>query len=216
MQVKLIALLIVLMASPSLAARRRLSTCNISTNGRCGSQGNNTYCGIGSSCSRYSWCGVGSAWEAHSANSHYNGSATCVLQLSIPHTRVVQIKNLHSNKVLDVTGGHFNQGSKLIQWGANGGDNQKFQLVYLNATEFNIVPMKGQQLSAQIMSNNDAVLDHRDDSPDAIFHMDGDAVKSRDGKCLSVRGGSSSRGAQVTTWECHGNADQKWQFINQD
>ena len=190
------------------------ATCDVSRNGRCGSSNGSTYCTPNAFCSRYGWCGIGSAWSAHSSNSAYDGSAACVVAQQKPATRVVVLTNQGSNKVLDVQGRHFRENQLLIQWSNVNGENQRFQMVHLNATEFQLIPMQGQELSAQVNSNHDVRLQTRDASTDGIWTQDGDQIKNRLGECLSIRGGSTRNGAGALFWPCNGHNDQKWTVSN--
>jgi hypothetical protein len=166
-------------------------------------------------CSRYGWCGIGSAWSAHSAQSRFDGTAACVVAQQKPATRVVVITNKQSHKVLDVNRGRFRSGTNLIQWSNHNGENQRFEMVYLSAHEFQLIPMRGQELIAQKSSNMDVKLEARDDSADAIFHQDGEYIKNQHGDCLAIRAGSNRNGAHVVlTPNCVDHDDQKWTITN--
>ena len=138
----------------------------------------------------------------------------CVVAQQKPATRVVVLTNQGSNKVLDVQGRHFRENQLLIQWSNVNGENQRFQMVHLNATEFQLIPMQGQELSAQVNSNHDVRLQTRDASTDGIWTQDGDQIKNRLGECLSIRGGSTRNGAGALFWPCNGHNDQKWTVSN--
>merc|ERR1712187_112381 len=196
--------------STLLIAYTIAGSCDISKNGRCGPSHGNTYCTPKAFCSRFGWCGIGAAWSAHSANSKYDGSAACVKAQQKPPTKIVTLTNQKSHKNMGVKGAHFNEHNKLIQWRNNNQENQRFQMVFLNAHEFQLIPMKGQELSVQMTQRDGLTLQKRDDSPDGIWHQDGDYIKNKEGKCLSVRGASTRNGATVSTWKCVNHADQKW------
>merc|ERR1711885_72399 len=113
----------------ALLIANTLATCEISKNGRCGTDHNNTYCGPGAFCSRYGWCGVGSAWSAHSAQSRFDGRAACVQAQQRPATRVVVLH--HGSRVMDVWRNHFAENQAVILWSPNGGENQRFSQVFV-------------------------------------------------------------------------------------
>ncbi|MEW2527973.1 RICIN domain-containing protein [Streptomyces sp. NPDC047071] len=39
-------------------------------------------------------------------------------------------------------------------------------------------------------------------------------VAMKSNKCLEVRDGNRGNGALVTTWDCHGGAQQRWKWVN--
>merc|ERR1711907_874685 len=127
--------------------RRRLDSCQLSKNGRCGSGGAQQYCNPGAFCSRFSWCGIGAAWSAHSSNSKYDGTAACVKAQQLPESRTVLIENKNSGKVMDVKEAKFEKGNWIWQFHAAGVDNQKFMMHYKSKTTFILTPANDQKLS---------------------------------------------------------------------
>lgn len=187
-----------------------IAHCNISRNGRCGPSNGSTYCTPGAFCSRYSWCGVGAAWSAHSANSSFDGTAACVVAQQKPATKTMVLTNGSSHKVLDVNHGNFSDGEHIIQWSNHNGENQRWSVVYLNATEFQLIPMHNQQLSANLGGNHRLELGTRADEADQILSRNGNTIRNRHGKCMDVRGGSRRNGAEVIFWDCNGDDNQNW------
>jgi len=197
---------------------RRLNACNISADGRCGTSYKNTYCHSGASCSSSGWCGVGVAWSKKSAQSIYNGSAKCVTAQNTPKTRVVQIKNVNSGKVLDVSGRNFKVGGQLIQYSNYKHSNQKFQMEFKNHSEFKLTPMEGQKLTAGNAKKDGKYLTLVDrQKDDHYYHLKPVSKGSNkffiqsSVKCLDVQGASRSNSARVIFWDCGSEKlNQQW------
>ncbi|MEQ9559397.1 MAG: ricin-type beta-trefoil lectin domain protein [Rhodospirillales bacterium] len=49
-----------------------------------------------------------------------------------------------------------------------------------------------------------------------MWSQDGDVLQAPGGKCMDIAGESTRAGAQIILWNCHGKANQKWQFSSRD
>merc|ERR1711907_504096 len=223
--------IILLIALSTVAAKkagkgRRLGDdCKISTNGRCGSgAGNGQYCKEGAFCSQFSWCGVGAAWSAKSANSKYDGSAACVKAQSAPKKKaspypIVQhttLWNKGSGKVLSVNQEKYEAGTKIVQWQHVGQDNQVFEMTKHSATDITLKPIKGSGISTGKAGSNMGVVAEGSAQHYTLEHV-GDWWKVKIGNdCLDVAGESKDNGGNIIFYGCKSsNMDnQLWRFAS--
>ncbi len=49
-----------------------------------------------------------------------------------------------------------------------------------------------------------------------MWNQNGDVLQAPGGKCMDIAGESTRAGAQIILWNCHGKANQKWQFSSRD
>lgn len=210
-----------------------LSTaCELSRNGRCGTAGEGgMYCSPGQYCSSWRWCGTGAAWQRHSANSQYDGNAPCRTAPQVPPvpaTRSAMIKNVNSNKYIDVAEGRFQDGTNLRQWdrATEHPENQTYNIVYLTQTTFQIVTTRDQELGFGARGDSMVVRRREDNAATGTFTLLESTrvpgsyfIRRADGKCLDVSGGGTNRGADIIFYNCKSqddrwNANQLWQFEN--
>lgn len=129
------------------------------------------------------------------------------------------IKNALSGKVLDVTGGSFENKAKVQQWSFTGGMNQQWDLRpvgYEPTSDYYIVSVQSGKL-----------LDVTDQSPhngsqiqqwsftggyDQIWHISGSTILSRSNdKALDIPGDAIfADGTILQQWDSNGGQNQQW------
>jgi hypothetical protein len=130
-----------------------------------------------------------------------------------------QLVASHSGKCLDVPEWSLNNGTPLIQWTCNGGDNQTWSL--------ETAPDGYSRLVARHSGKClDVSGESTEDRADIIqWQCHGGAnqqwqvevvpggyqlVARHSGKCVDVRGQSTDDGGSIIQWSCHGGANQTW------
>ncbi|MGI9080276.1 MAG: RICIN domain-containing protein [Acidimicrobiales bacterium] len=129
----------------------------------------------------------------------------------------------HSGKALDVAGAATNDGARVIQWSANGGNNQRWAPEAVGDGTFVFV-----------CRNSDKVLDvagasKLNGAPVIQWQRNGGAnqhwrlypfgssysvfINELSGKALDVSGGATADGAPVIQWDWNGGANQLWHGV---
>lgn len=160
------------------------------------------------------------------------GSLSLVNQLAkIPATETLLapsngtfiIVNRKSGKTLDVSGAATANGSGVIQWGGNGGTNQRWTLTALSGGYYSIVGLpSGRALEVYQSSTVDsATVDIWDysggNNQQWQFISLGSGyyriVNRNSGKDLEVTGQSVADGAKATQWTYSGSESQQWALV---
>jgi hypothetical protein len=129
----------------------------------------------------------------------------------------------HSGKALDVAGASKDNGARVIQWSANGGNNQRWAPEAVGDGTFVFV-----------CRNSDKVLDvagasKLNGAPVIQWQRNGGAnqhwrlypfgstysvfINELSGKALDVSGGATADGATVIQWDWNGGANQLWHGV---
>ena len=127
-----------------------------------------------------------------------------------------------SNKVLDLVNGGTADGTDAIQWGWNGGDDQKWDLAYLGSGQYKLTGFASGKLLevtgastsngavVQILASNNGNGQKWTVIPagDGTFKL----LNVNSGKAMDVSGASTADGAAVIQWPDSGAVNQKWIF----
>jgi endoglucanase len=132
------------------------------------------------------------------------------------------ITNRHSGDVIDVPGGSTTQGTKLEQWPANGGSNQRWQVTSLGCGLYSVISAASGQsmdISGQSVSQGAAV----DQwgywgggnqqfllTPSSAGYYTITGINSMD--VVEVPGFSTAAGALLDQWGGNGGTNQQWSF----
>jgi hypothetical protein len=127
-----------------------------------------------------------------------------------------------SGKCLDVNAGANTNGTKIQQWGCNGGGAQTFTLEDRGGGNYrlrNPGSDKCLDVKSSGTSNGTKVqlwsCNSNGNQKWKLQDVDGGFVRLRNpasNKCLDVNGASNSDGAQVQIWTCNTSAAQAWKF----
>jgi hypothetical protein len=125
----------------------------------------------------------------------------------------------HSEKCLDVPDWSLNDGTPVVQWSCNGGDNQKWNL----ETGTDGYSRLSAQHSGKCLDVSGVSTEDRADIIQWQCHGGQNQqwrvevvpggyqlVARHSGKCVDVRGQATIDGGQVIQWPCHGGANQTW------
>ena len=138
----------------------------------------------------------------------FDGKTLCIISRS-------------SNKSADISNSSKNDGASLIQWDANGGDNQKFKFTAVGPNTYTITPVhSGKCLDAAYASGTepgakvvqwtcDGFSNQQwtvEDAGNGFYFI----KYAYNGLYLDVKGASTSNGAEIITWEKHGGLNQQW------
>jgi ricin-type beta-trefoil lectin protein len=133
--------------------------------------------------------------------------------------------NLNSGLCMGVEGGHTNNGHRVIQWGCDGTDNQKWwidfsgdysEVVNRRASDSRKVAClgvsggstaDGAQLVVWECDGSDNQQWRTEGSPACGGHI---LVNKGSGRLISVEGASGSQGAPIILWHWGGTPDQTW------
>ena len=128
----------------------------------------------------------------------------------------------HSGKVLDVPGWNPGLGVQIIQWTANWGPNQYFDVNDEGSGYYTIFnPMTRQCLDAAFDSrgNGTPIVQwwcHKHDNQ--LWRLDRGSdgyvrfINKHSGKCMTVAGGSRDDGAGLIQWDCSNLDEQRFRF----
>jgi hypothetical protein len=133
--------------------------------------------------------------------------------------RVVSRK---SNKVIDLVNGGTADGTDAIQWGWNGGDDQKWDLSHLGNGQYKLTGVASSKLLEvtgastsngaviQIWPSNNNNCQKWTITPagDGAFKL----VNVNSGKAIDVSGGSTADGAAIIQWPYGGADNQQWRM----
>ena len=125
----------------------------------------------------------------------------------------------HSEKCLDVPEWSTNDGTPVVQWTCNGGDNQRWNLETGSDGYSRLVALH----SGKCLDVSGASTEDRADIIQWQCHGGQNQqwrvevvpggyqlVAPHSGKCVDVRGEATTDGAQVIQWTCNGGANQTW------
>jgi hypothetical protein len=161
------------------------------------------------------------------ANNGATGLAVAELGLwgnsgqTIPDGRY-RLVSRKSNKVVDLVNGGTADGTDAIQWGWNGGDDQKWDLVHLGNGQYKLtgvasgklLEVTGAQLGnggiIQIWPSNNNNCQKWTVIPagDGAFKL----INVNSGKIVDVSGGSTADGAVIHQWTDLGADNQQWRM----
>ena len=127
-----------------------------------------------------------------------------------------------SNKVVDLVNGGTADGTDAIQWGWNGGTDQKWDLVHLGGGQYKLTGVASGKLLevtgastsngavVQIWPSNNNNCQKWTITPagDGFFKL----VNVNSGKAMDVSSGSTADGAGLIQWPYGGADNQQWRF----
>lgn len=125
----------------------------------------------------------------------------------------------HSGKYLDVAGASQADGANVLQWTANGGNNQKWLVENTGNGEYRLLAghsgkalqvdgtSDGSNVIQTAWNNSNAQKFTFEDMNDGYYRIHSVANSNL---CLDVSGASTSNGANVQVWSCHSNQNQRW------
>jgi hypothetical protein len=125
----------------------------------------------------------------------------------------------HSEKCLDVPDWSPNDGTPVVQWACNGGDNQKWNLETAADGYSRLVAIhSGKCLDVANVSTEDRAdiiqwQCHGGQNQQwrvEVVPGGHQLVARHSSKCVDVRGEATSDGGQVIQWPCTGGANQTW------
>jgi hypothetical protein len=131
-----------------------------------------------------------------------------------------QVVATHSQKCLDVPEWSLNDGTPVIQWACNGGDNQTWRLETASDGYSRLIALhSGKCLDVSGVSTADRAEiiqwqchggENQQWRVEALTDGGFQLVARHSGKCLDVRGESLNNGGSIIQWSCHGGANQTW------
>ncbi|MGH1489147.1 MAG: ricin-type beta-trefoil lectin domain protein [Acidimicrobiales bacterium] len=133
-------------------------------------------------------------------------------------------RGVDSNRCLDIPGSGSADGVQVIQWDCHNSANQKFTRNDAAPGPGPVEPPPAPGNAALRAShsglcvdvgNGSAVQQACNGAAEQQFTLTGSGeLKTSDGKCLDIAGGSTRAGAEVLAWSCHGGANQKFDRQN--
>ncbi len=134
-----------------------------------------------------------------------------------------KLVNVHSGKLLDVSGGSTTDGGAIIQWTDNGGTNQQWALTPSTGGSYRLFNRNsGKDLDVAAASTSDGgAVDQWTDNGGAnqqwnLVLVSGTTYKLvnvHSGKVLDVAGASTSDGGAVDQWTDNGGTNQQWNLV---
>ncbi|MCA9836176.1 MAG: S8 family serine peptidase [Trueperaceae bacterium] len=133
---------------------------------------------------------------------------------------VYTIKNVKSNKCLDVSEGSQSDGASIIQWACSGSKNQQWKLE-VSGDYFELRSLSSDKLVSVsgASKNSGANIDQWTDVSGANqqWALRGagtgfEIIAKHSNKCIDVAQGSTKDGANVIQWACHGGRNQAWRL----
>lgn len=129
------------------------------------------------------------------------------------------IRNVNSQKCIDVVNASRNPGANVQQFECNGGNNQKWEFISVGNGQYAIRSQNsGMVLDVADQSrargvnvqqypwNGGANQRWRSQGSSNNFVL----VNVNSGKCLDVTGGEQRNGANIIQWDCNGGMNQRW------
>ncbi len=130
------------------------------------------------------------------------------------------IANRYSNKVMTTLNGGTSNGTKCVQWGYNGGDDQKWTFTHLGNGQYKVTGLASDRvMDVEGISTANGAQIHLWDwadgnnqkwtvtpAGDGYFKIT--AVHS--GKVADVSGASTADGATIIQWPYNGDDNQEW------
>jgi hypothetical protein len=133
-----------------------------------------------------------------------------------------RIVSRKSNKVIDLVNGGTAEGTDAIQWGWNGGNDQKWDLVHLGNGQYKLTGVASGKLLevtgastsngavVQILTSNNGNGQKWTVIPsgDGAFKL----LNVNSGKAVDVSSGSTADGATIIQWTYGAADNQQWRF----
>jgi hypothetical protein len=133
------------------------------------------------------------------------------------------VVNRNSGMVLDISGASLNNGALAIQWPANGGYNQYWQLIAQSDGSYKLVNRNSGKVldDPNSSTTNGTQMDQWSDTAgsnqwwklvsagNGYYYL----VNDHSGLYLDVSGASTTQGAAVIQWSSNGGPNQQWQLV---
>lgn len=128
------------------------------------------------------------------------------------------VKNAHSGKCLDVTGGGYVNGGELQQWacgaknpsGVAGGD-QEFQITETaDGTQYLTAVAGGQVFYVTAVAQGSQLKLEAGASPAAVLDKSGPYYEIGGSLVMDVAGASTANGGHVISWPLNSQSNQQW------
>jgi hypothetical protein len=116
--------------------------------------------------------------------------------------------------VLDVSGGSVADGGKLIIWGPNGGDNQKFK--FKKQGIFSVKSKKALDCSGGLKQGGAIIqwAPHGRENQQWVYDRASQTIKSTtQNLVLDVNGGNLKPGGEIIAWHPNNGPNQKWVLV---
>ena len=166
---------------------------------------------------------LGSFARVIALNAGVNTTVSITLPTSTFSGFYYHLVNRNSGLVLDINGGSQNNGGLAIQWPANGGYNQYWQLISHNEGPFTLVNRNSGKVldDPGASTTNGAQMDQWQDTGSSnqwwklasagngYYYL----VNDRNGLYLDVSGGSKTEGAAVVQEPSNGSTHQQWSLV---
>ncbi|MES2572885.1 MAG: RICIN domain-containing protein [Verrucomicrobiota bacterium] len=130
--------------------------------------------------------------------------------------------NRNSGLALDANAGGTANGTPLIQWGYNGGNNQRWNVTSLGNGQYSIAGVasgRAVDIAGGSAANNAACLlwDYYGGNNQRITLQDRGSgfyspVFAHSGKAMNVTGSSTAGGARIVQWDNDGGGNSQWRF----
>lgn len=143
--------------------------------------------------------------------------------LQTPSNGTFLIVNRKSGKLLDVASGNTANGANILQWGGNGGTNQRWTLTQLSGGYYSIIGVPSGR-ALEVVNSGTA-----DGDDVSIYDYSGAnnqqwqfisigsgyyrIVNRNSGKDLDVAGQSVDDGANIAQWGYWGGENQQWALL---
>ncbi|HEX8611162.1 MAG TPA: RICIN domain-containing protein [Telluria sp.] len=129
-----------------------------------------------------------------------------------------------SGKCVDVAGGGLDDGVNVQQYGCNGTNAQKFDVLYMSSGNYRLLNVNsGKALDVASSSPNDGANIHQwtDNGTGAqrfAIKAEGSSGafslrNQASGKCVDVAGWSNADGGNIQQWSCAATANQTFRFV---
>jgi streptogrisin C len=122
-------------------------------------------------------------------------------------SRVISSLN---NKCIDVPGGNFAVGQRLVVWDCTGGPNQSWEFVGGTLRTQNNLCMDVANASTAAGAAIQIVSCNGNAAQQFVLTGAGDLVNPQSNKCVDIDGWNPDNGALLIQWDCTGGANQKW------
>jgi len=131
-----------------------------------------------------------------------------------------QLVSAVNGECLDVDNAGKAPGTAMLRWGCHGNANQRFGLRALDGGHAIVTSYSGQCLQAAGTASGSAVTIQTCGATSALQRVQlGVAMwpsapqrSASSGQCMDVYGASTTAGAAVIQWPCHGGANQDWRL----
>lgn len=140
---------------------------------------------------------------------------------SITDGSVVQFKNRHSGKVLEVADAGLDNGDSVQQWRSNKADHQNWMVTHYDAGKYAIENMhSGKILGVANAGTNNGANIQQDDWTDGDYQLwrynnsDKNLLNVKSKKVLEIGGWGTDNGDNAILWKGYDdNANQQWDVI---